>query len=179
MSPADTTGAPGGQAVSPELVFDPHALTETTVNERVREMASLDVRFLCHLPEGTRIAGRASFGFIRYASVWEDADVLCAALEPAAVNSRPPVLQGAHPGSPAARPHLISPTRGTPDRAQPKSPSLPRPGMRPWRRRRLPLPPSRSGSGKGCSLRHPAPLALERALPEPETAPPPPTGPPP
>lgn len=50
-----------GQGVSPELVFDPHALTEATVNERVREMASLDVHFRCYLPEGTRIAGRASF----------------------------------------------------------------------------------------------------------------------
>jgi len=88
------------------------------------------------------------------------------ALEPAAVRSRPPVLQGAHPSSPAARPIWISPARGAPDRAQPKSPSHPRPGIRPWRRRRLPLPPSRSGSGKGCSLRHPATLSLERALPQ-------------
>lgn len=50
-----------GQGVSPELVFDPHALAEATVNERVREMATLDVRFRCHLPEGTMVAGRASF----------------------------------------------------------------------------------------------------------------------
>jgi CheY-like chemotaxis protein len=50
-----------GQGVSPELVFDPHALTEATVNERVREMASLEVHFRCYLSEGTRVAGRASF----------------------------------------------------------------------------------------------------------------------
>jgi CheY-like chemotaxis protein len=50
-----------GQTVSPELVFDPHSLTEATVNERVREMSSLDVHFRSTLPEGTRVAGRASF----------------------------------------------------------------------------------------------------------------------
>ncbi|HEX6924978.1 MAG TPA: hybrid sensor histidine kinase/response regulator [Longimicrobiaceae bacterium] len=50
-----------GQKVSPELVFDPHALTEETVNERVKEMGSLDVRYRCHLPPEVRVAGRASF----------------------------------------------------------------------------------------------------------------------
>jgi CheY-like chemotaxis protein len=50
-----------GQGVSPELVFDPHALTESTVNERIREMASLNVHFRSLLSEGTRVAGRASF----------------------------------------------------------------------------------------------------------------------
>lgn len=50
-----------GQEVSPELTFDPHALTETTVNERIREMGSLDVHYRCDLPEGIRVAGRASF----------------------------------------------------------------------------------------------------------------------
>ena len=50
-----------GQGISPELVFDPHALTETTVNERIREMTSLDVHFRSYLSEGTRVAGRASF----------------------------------------------------------------------------------------------------------------------
>ena len=50
-----------GQTTSPELVFDPHALTEATVNERVREMASLDVHFRSYLPEAMRVAGRASF----------------------------------------------------------------------------------------------------------------------
>ena len=34
------------------------------------------------------IEQRASFDFVRYGSVWEDADVLCAALEPAARNGR-------------------------------------------------------------------------------------------
>jgi CheY-like chemotaxis protein len=50
-----------GQGISPELVFDPHALTEATVNERIREMSSLDVHFRSYLSEGTRVAGRASF----------------------------------------------------------------------------------------------------------------------
>ena len=50
-----------GQGVSPELVFDPHVLTEATVNERVREMASLDVAYRCYLPGGIRVPGRASF----------------------------------------------------------------------------------------------------------------------
>ncbi|HWK88586.1 MAG TPA: DUF3419 family protein, partial [Longimicrobium sp.] len=34
------------------------------------------------------VAERASFSFIRYASVWEDADVLCDALAPAAAGGR-------------------------------------------------------------------------------------------
>ena len=34
------------------------------------------------------IAQRASFGFIRYASVWEDADILCEALAPSAAGGR-------------------------------------------------------------------------------------------
>ena len=50
-----------GQEVSPELTFDPHALTEATLNERIREMATLDVHYRCDLPEGIRVAGRASF----------------------------------------------------------------------------------------------------------------------
>ena len=50
-----------GQDVSPELVFDPHTLTEATVNERVREMAAIEVQYRCYLPEGARVAGRASF----------------------------------------------------------------------------------------------------------------------
>lgn len=50
-----------GQTVSPELVFDPHVLTETTVNERVRDMSALDVGYRCYLPGEARIAGRASF----------------------------------------------------------------------------------------------------------------------
>jgi S-adenosylmethionine-diacylglycerol 3-amino-3-carboxypropyl transferase len=37
---------------------------------------------------GTSIDTRASFSFIRYASVWEDADVLCEALAPAAAGGR-------------------------------------------------------------------------------------------
>lgn len=50
-----------GQRVSPELVFDPHQLTEATVNERVREMAALEIGYRCYLPEGIRVPGRASF----------------------------------------------------------------------------------------------------------------------
>lgn len=50
-----------GQTVSPELVFDPHVLTEETVNERIKEMGSLDVRYRSFLPRETRIAGRSSF----------------------------------------------------------------------------------------------------------------------
>src|SRR5881409_1542686 len=34
------------------------------------------------------IAARAAFDFIRYGSVWEDADILCAALEPVARQGR-------------------------------------------------------------------------------------------
>ena len=34
------------------------------------------------------IAARTSFDFVRYANVWEDADVLCAALEPVAAGGR-------------------------------------------------------------------------------------------
>jgi len=37
---------------------------------------------------GSTIHARASFSFIRYASVWEDADVLCAALAPVATGGR-------------------------------------------------------------------------------------------
>ncbi|HYW10760.1 MAG TPA: DUF3419 family protein [Longimicrobium sp.] len=37
---------------------------------------------------GSSIDTRASFSFIRYASVWEDADVLCEALAPAAAGGR-------------------------------------------------------------------------------------------
>ncbi|HEX6912682.1 MAG TPA: DUF3419 family protein [Longimicrobium sp.] len=37
---------------------------------------------------GSTIDTRASFSFIRYASVWEDADVLCEALAPAAAGGR-------------------------------------------------------------------------------------------
>jgi S-adenosylmethionine-diacylglycerol 3-amino-3-carboxypropyl transferase len=37
---------------------------------------------------GTSIDTRASFSFIRYASVWEDADVLCEALAPVAAGGR-------------------------------------------------------------------------------------------
>ena len=39
------------------------------------------------MPE-VSISGRAAFDFIRYASVWEDADVLCEALEPVALGGR-------------------------------------------------------------------------------------------
>ena len=37
---------------------------------------------------GPSIAGRAAFDFVRYASVWEDADVLCEALAPVAPGGR-------------------------------------------------------------------------------------------
>ena len=37
---------------------------------------------------GSRISKRAAFGFIRYGSVWEDADLLCQALEPVALGGR-------------------------------------------------------------------------------------------
>jgi S-adenosylmethionine-diacylglycerol 3-amino-3-carboxypropyl transferase len=40
------------------------------------------------LSSGSSIDTRASFSFIRYASVWEDADVLCEALAPAAAGGR-------------------------------------------------------------------------------------------
>jgi S-adenosylmethionine-diacylglycerol 3-amino-3-carboxypropyl transferase len=39
-------------------------------------------------PEETSVKERASFAFIRYASVWEDADVLCEALAPVAEGGR-------------------------------------------------------------------------------------------
>jgi S-adenosylmethionine-diacylglycerol 3-amino-3-carboxypropyl transferase len=39
--------------------------------------------FLKAASMGQHIADRADFGFVRYANCWEDADVLCAALEPA------------------------------------------------------------------------------------------------
>src|SRR6059036_3809663 len=39
-------------------------------------------------PPAASIRERAAFDFIRYASVWEDADVLCAALAPCARGGR-------------------------------------------------------------------------------------------
>jgi CheY-like chemotaxis protein len=50
-----------GQGLSPEVVFDPRALTESLLNDRSREMAGLDLRLTWRLPPEVRVRGRASF----------------------------------------------------------------------------------------------------------------------
>lgn len=57
----DVLSTTTGEMISPEVVFDPHALTENSINERIRELSSLDVQLLSRVPAGTRVAGRASF----------------------------------------------------------------------------------------------------------------------
>ena len=57
----DVVATVGGQALSPEVVFDPRALTESTVNDRLSELVLPDVRFRAQLPADVQVAGRASF----------------------------------------------------------------------------------------------------------------------
>lgn len=49
------------RALSPEVTFDPHVLTEAVVGDRVRDLAPLSVRLESGLPKGVRVAGRSSF----------------------------------------------------------------------------------------------------------------------
>jgi CheY-like chemotaxis protein len=51
----------GGRKLSPEVTFDPLALTEETLSQRIREMSGLTVRLHSLLTPGTRVGGRASF----------------------------------------------------------------------------------------------------------------------
>jgi CheY-like chemotaxis protein len=51
----------GGRTVSPDAGFDPVRLTEATLDQRVRELSGITVRFASSLAPGTRIAGRSSF----------------------------------------------------------------------------------------------------------------------
>ncbi len=50
-----------GRGLSPEVTFDPLALTEEVLADRVRALGSATLRLHSSLPEGVRIAGRASF----------------------------------------------------------------------------------------------------------------------
>lgn len=58
---------------------------------------------------GARIGTRAEFGFIRYGSVWEDADILCEALAPAAQGGQ--VLSVASAGDNALALLTLDPAR--------------------------------------------------------------------
>lgn len=51
----------GGRGLSPEVTFDPLALTEETLAQRIRELSGLTVRLHSMLAPGVRIAGRSSF----------------------------------------------------------------------------------------------------------------------
>lgn len=50
-----------GRGVSPEVGFDPVEVAERTISDRLRGMASATVRLSSTLPDGVRVAGRASF----------------------------------------------------------------------------------------------------------------------
>lgn len=50
-----------GQAISPEVTFDPRELTESLLNDRAREMAGLELRMASRLPPEVRVRGRATF----------------------------------------------------------------------------------------------------------------------
>lgn len=50
-----------GQPISPEIDFSPHAVTETTLAQRVVELSSLTVRFRSDLPANARVRGFGSF----------------------------------------------------------------------------------------------------------------------
>jgi CheY-like chemotaxis protein len=57
----DVLATVAGQATSPEVSFDPRALTERTLDERMRDLAVPEVRFRARTPNTVQIAGRASF----------------------------------------------------------------------------------------------------------------------
>lgn len=57
----DVLSTIAGQSISPEVTFDPRALAEATLNDRLNEMSLGEVEFRSHLPEEVRISGRASF----------------------------------------------------------------------------------------------------------------------
>ena len=57
----DVLATVAGQAVSPEVTFDPRMLTEQTVSDRLAELSLGDVRLRSRLPEGVQVVGRASF----------------------------------------------------------------------------------------------------------------------
>lgn len=57
----DVLGTVGSATVSPEVAFDPVALTEDVLSRRMRELSEHEVRFCTRLPEGTRVSGQASF----------------------------------------------------------------------------------------------------------------------
>lgn len=50
-----------GRALSPEVTFDPLALTEKTIGDRIRNLSSVTLRLHSSLPDGTAIRGRSSF----------------------------------------------------------------------------------------------------------------------
>jgi CheY-like chemotaxis protein len=51
----------GGRTLSPEADFDPVRLTETALNQRVRELSGITVRFESFLPGEVKVGGRSSF----------------------------------------------------------------------------------------------------------------------
>lgn len=57
----DVVATVAGQALSPEVVFDPRLLTESAVNDRLAEIVLAEVRFRARLPAGVMVMGRASF----------------------------------------------------------------------------------------------------------------------
>lgn len=57
----DVLGAVSKEALSPEVQFDPLALTEATLNRHTSGLSSVTLRLSAELPEGARVAGRASF----------------------------------------------------------------------------------------------------------------------
>ena len=57
----DVLSTIAGQAVSPEVSFDPKAATEMAVNDRVNELGLGDIRLRARLPVGVQVGGRASF----------------------------------------------------------------------------------------------------------------------
>ncbi|MBW3628702.1 MAG: response regulator [Gemmatimonadetes bacterium] len=57
----DVLATVAGQTVSPELAFDPGAVTETAVNDRLTELGLGDIRLRTRMPAGVQVSGRASF----------------------------------------------------------------------------------------------------------------------
>jgi CheY-like chemotaxis protein/two-component sensor histidine kinase len=57
----DVLATVAGQALSPEVSFDPKTVAETTLNDRLNEWTLNDIRLRSRLPEGVLVAGRASF----------------------------------------------------------------------------------------------------------------------
>ena len=57
----DVLATVAGQKVSPEVTFDPRALTEHAVSDRMTELSLGEIRLRARLPEGVQVVGRASF----------------------------------------------------------------------------------------------------------------------